>query len=423
MNIQKISEQQGMVQNFGFGSTSDYGSNMFPQCFGTQQQSPNIGVCFQSPVRDEEGSQQHNFWSDNSSTTMISHIGPPTTAFFATERCMGLAQYDSREKDPSSSCSNLSNSYDLHMHIQPYQQQTAGNAFFPDSSPLVVVDEATLFGSKNGLQSVKEAAATTPSSSSSSPYINSEVPYRNPFSNLSEKERILHLKHKLLGEYDNAIRRHPSLPVNENQDGGVSRNLLYGSQFSQLKQSAGRSSGCLSQVSTNSASCGGALSSKTRIRWTQELHDRFVECVNRLGGAEKATPKAILRLMDWEGLTIFHVKSHLQKYRNAKYIPESAEGKYDKSLGTNAASVDIKTGTQLKEALQLQLDVQRRLHEQLEIQRKLQLSIEEQGRQLKMMIDQQRKTTRSLLETQTSSITSSPTYRSTSSDNVAVNDS
>lgn len=127
--------------------------------------------------------------------------------------------------------------------------------------------------------------------------------------------------------------------------------------------------------------------------------------------------------MDWEGLTIFHVKSHLQKYRNAKYIPESAEGKYDKSLGTNAASVDIKTGTQLKEALQLQLDVQRRLHEQLEIQRKLQLSIEEQGRQLKMMIDQQRKTTRSLLETQTSSITSSPTYRSTSSDNVAVNDS
>lgn len=128
----------------------------------------------------------------------------------------------------------------------------------------------------------------------------------------------------------------------------VSCNLLYGSDFSQVKLSAGRSSGCVSHVSSSSSSGGGgrgaALSSKTRIRWTQELHDRFVECVNRLGGAEsmswmmdpyfpsflffkktmnldfvfflvdhlEATPKAILRLMDWEGLTIFHVKSHLQ---------------------------------------------------------------------------------------------------------------
>lgn len=225
MNIQKISEQQGMVQNFGFGSGSEYGYSMFPQCF---QESPAA----RDEDRTQQQQQQQNFWSDNSSTTMISHIGPPSTAFFATERCMGLTQYDSIDKDPSSSstCSNLSNlNYDMRMNIQ--EQQTPGNAFFLDSSspppplPVVVVhddDDARFFRAKNRLQAVKEATTIhSPSSSNRSTYT-----YRNnPFSNLSEKERILHLKNKLLGEYDNAImRRHPSssLPFNGNQDGGVS---------------------------------------------------------------------------------------------------------------------------------------------------------------------------------------------------------
>lgn len=33
-------------------------------------------------------------------------------------------------------------------------------------------------------------------------------------------------------------------------------------------------------------STGSVIQNKTRIRWTQDLHEKFVECVNHLGGAE-----------------------------------------------------------------------------------------------------------------------------------------
>eukprot|EP00242_Pyramimonas_sp_CCMP2087_P006573 CAMPEP_0198213564 /NCGR_PEP_ID=MMETSP1445-20131203/28939_1 /TAXON_ID=36898 /ORGANISM="Pyramimonas sp., Strain CCMP2087" /LENGTH=182 /DNA_ID=CAMNT_0043888223 /DNA_START=198 /DNA_END=742 /DNA_ORIENTATION=+ len=54
---------------------------------------------------------------------------------------------------------------------------------------------------------------------------------------------------------------------------------------------------------------------KSRVRWTSELHARFVDEVNALGGPDHATPKAILRAMGVDGMTILHIKSHLQKYR------------------------------------------------------------------------------------------------------------
>ncbi|XP_020588172.1 protein PHOSPHATE STARVATION RESPONSE 3-like [Phalaenopsis equestris] len=53
-----------------------------------------------------------------------------------------------------------------------------------------------------------------------------------------------------------------------------------------------------------------------RIRWSNELHNRFVRAVESLGGQTKATPKRILLLMGVNGLSISHVKSHLQMYRS-----------------------------------------------------------------------------------------------------------
>ncbi|KAJ6299247.1 hypothetical protein OIU76_020255 [Salix suchowensis] len=55
-----------------------------------------------------------------------------------------------------------------------------------------------------------------------------------------------------------------------------------------------------------------------RLRWTPDLHLRFAQAVERLGGYEMATPKLVLQQMNTKGLSIAHVKSHLQMYRSKK---------------------------------------------------------------------------------------------------------
>ncbi|KAH0457644.1 hypothetical protein IEQ34_012959 [Dendrobium chrysotoxum] len=78
---------------------------------------------------------------------------------------------------------------------------------------------------------------------------------------------------------------------------------------------------------------------KPRLRWTADLHERFVDAVAQLGGPEKATPKTIMRTMGVKGLTLFHLKSHLQKYRLGKQSgKEMTEQPKDGNLRINCPS-------------------------------------------------------------------------------------
>ncbi|KAI9077937.1 hypothetical protein K1719_040066 [Acacia pycnantha] len=145
------------------------------------------------------------------------------------------------------------------------------------------------------------------------------------------------------------------------------------------------------EVDVSPTSASNAQQSKPRMRWTPELHEAFVEAVNKLGGSEKATPKGVLTLMKVESLTIYHVKSHLQKYRTARFKPESSGGASEKkSTSTKEMKSSDLTAMGITEALRLQMELQKRLHEQLEIQRKLQMQIENQGKCLQMMFEKQR---------------------------------
>ncbi|GMI86443.1 ULT1 INTERACTING FACTOR 1, HRS1 HOMOLOG5 [Hibiscus trionum] len=68
-------------------------------------------------------------------------------------------------------------------------------------------------------------------------------------------------------------------------------------------------------------------SRKQRRCWSPELHRRFVEALQQLGGSKVATPKQIRELMQVNGLTNDEVKSHLQKYRlHIRKLPASSAG-------------------------------------------------------------------------------------------------
>ncbi|CAA0825168.1 myb-like HTH transcriptional regulator family protein [Striga hermonthica] len=76
-----------------------------------------------------------------------------------------------------------------------------------------------------------------------------------------------------------------------------------------------------------------------RLRWTQDLHQSFVRAVDRLGGEDRATPKMVLELMNVKGLSITHVKSHLQMYRSMKHEQIMQESLVEMSKKVQATSL------------------------------------------------------------------------------------
>ncbi|KAF8408113.1 hypothetical protein HHK36_007255 [Tetracentron sinense] len=157
---------------------------------------------------------------------------------------------------------------------------------------------------------------------------------------------------------------------------------------------------------------------KPRLKWTQELHQRFIEAITLLGGADKATPKTLMRVMGVPGLTLYHLKSHLQAFsisdeswlgrihsqKPAVTISKKvnlAEANYRESqirgcLMSEEVIDETQTqnneNLQITQALQMQMEVQKKLHEQIEVQKHLQLRIEAQGKYLHSVLKQAQET-------------------------------
>nr|AIA59799.1 myb family transcription factor APL [Lycoris radiata] len=137
---------------------------------------------------------------------------------------------------------------------------------------------------------------------------------------------------------------------------------------------------------------------KPRLRWTADLHERFVDAVAQLGGPEKATPKTIMRTMGVKGLTLFHLKSHLQKYRlgkqagkemseQSKDAPYLLETPSSSSMSPRVPPPDVNEGQEVKEALRAQMEVQRRLHEQVEVQKHVQIRMDAYHKYIDSLLD------------------------------------
>ncbi|RXH79546.1 hypothetical protein DVH24_040693 [Malus domestica] len=111
---------------------------------------------------------------------------------------------------------------------------------------------------------------------------------------------------------------------------------------------------------------------KPRLKWTPELHQRFVEAKYRLGKSQQSENSADIKQEDYKEI-------------------QSSDGHFGADISDEDHS-QINESLQIAQSLQLQMEVQRKLHEQIEVQRHLQLRIEAQGKYLQSVLKKAQET-------------------------------
>ncbi|XP_038887286.1 myb family transcription factor PHL11 isoform X3 [Benincasa hispida] len=99
--------------------------------------------------------------------------------------------------------------------------------------------------------------------------------------------------------------------------------------------------------------------------------------------------------MGLKGLTLYHLKSHLQKYRlglqTRKQNMAEQRNESSGSLSNFSGVEEDDRGMQIAEALKSHVEVQKTILEQLEVQNKLQMRIEAQGKYLQDILEKAQK--------------------------------
>ncbi|EYU41938.1 hypothetical protein ABFS82_10G012300 [Erythranthe guttata] len=152
-----------------------------------------------------------------------------------------------------------------------------------------------------------------------------------------------------IGEKEECFKTSPFEVINDDDDDDDDEvsDEEEGSCTVKLDNGGSSSNSTVEESEKNKPSVRPYVRSKMpRLRWTPDLHLRFMHAVERLGGQERATPKLVLQFMGIKGLNISHVKSHLQMYRS-KRIDESNQGMKDQRFFMEGVDRNIYNLSQL----------------------------------------------------------------------------